>query len=60
MDMECSLKVLKQRTIFNESGKKENVLQVFCPMLGELTFDGRQADEIIKRIQEAKKPKTTA
>lgn len=55
--MECTAKVLRERTVLigSSGGKSESAVQIYCPILGEITLFGDQAKQAIEKIK--KKPK---
>lgn len=57
--MECSVRIVReQKRIAHLYGQKPTtIIQVYCPVLGELVLSGEQAERAIQRIKEAEEPK---
>lgn len=52
--MECTARVLREKKVVSSgTGKKlGNVIQVHCPVLGEVTLWGEEAEKACRKIHE--------
>ncbi len=51
--MECTARILRERKVISSSGAKASSgIQVYCPIMGELTFFGEQAEKIRQKLKE--------
>lgn len=52
--MECTARILRERKVISHTGSKQAVsgIQVYCPIMGELTFFGEQAEKIREKLKE--------
>ena len=52
--MECSAKILReQQKLGRLYGQKSTVVEVYCPVLGEIVLSGEQAERAIRNIRGA-------
>lgn len=52
--MECSAKIIRERKEYERfpHGKTKTLVQVYCPLFGEIVLSGEQAEKAIKNIRE--------
>lgn len=51
--MECSARTLRERKVFEGSGRTTlNAILIYCPILGEITLTGEQAEKALKKLKE--------
>ena len=58
--MECSVRIVReQKRIAHLYGQKPTtIIQVYCPVLGELVLSGEQAERAIRHIRETQGPES--
>ena len=52
--MECTATILRERKALGRypGEKSKTVVQLYCPIMGEIVLSGEQAEEAIRRIRE--------
>ena len=54
--MECTARIVRERTKYGQSAgdRKQTVVQIHCPVMGDIVLSGEQAERAIQRIREDK------
>jgi len=52
--MECAARIVRERTKYGQfaGDKKQTVVQIHCPVMGDIVLSGEQAERAIQRIRE--------
>lgn len=60
--MECTARILRERKVLlgSSGSKSEMGVQIYCPILGEITLFGDRARQAIEKIKEKAKEKARA
>ena len=53
--MECTARIIRERTKYGQfaGDQKQTIVQIHCPVLGDIVLSGEQAEQAIQRLRES-------